>query len=259
MLLTIDAGNTNITMGAFEGETLRFVSRLSTERGRTEDQYAVDLKTILTLHAIDAAAITDCMLGSVVPELTAALCGAVERVTGACPLVLAPGVRTGLRILTDNPVEVGADLIAGAVAASNLYEMPCLVLDLGTATKISVLDRNGSFCGCTISAGVSISLDALSSRTSQLPSISFKTPTHVIGRNTVDSMQSGTVFGVSSMLDGMCDKIERELAEPVRTVVATGGLCADIVKNCRRDVQINMNLVLEGLRLIYEKNQGKRV
>ena len=133
--------------------------------------------------------------------------------------------------------------------------MPCLVLDLGTATKISVLDKDGAFQGCTISPGVSISLEALSARTSQLPSISFKTPACVIGRNTVDSMQSGTVFGVSSMLDGMCDKIEAELGEPVRTVVATGGLSGDIVKSCRRNVLIDPNLVLAGLRLIYLKNR----
>ena len=258
MLLTIDVGNTNITMGAFEGDELRFVSRLATERARTEDQYAVELKNIFALYEISPADFEHSVLGSVVPELTAALCSAVQRVTGTNPLVLSPGVRTGLNIRTDNPTEVGADLVAGAVAASAQYAMPCLVLDLGTATKISVLDRTGAFCGCTIAAGVSISLDALSSRTSQLPSISFKTPACVIGRNTVDSMQSGTVFGVSSMLDGMCDKIEAELGEPAQTVVATGGLSGDIVKNCRRHVFINPNLVLEGLRFIYLKNQRNK-
>lgn len=254
MLLTIDVGNTNITMGAFEGEVLRFVSRLATERARTEDQYAVELKNIFALYAIDPSEFSASMIGSVVPELTAALCGAVRRVTGTQPLLLSPGVRTGLNIRTDNPAEVGADLVAGAVGAVAQYEMPCLVLDLGTATKISVLDRNGAFCGCTIAAGVSISLEALSARTSQLPNISFKTPPCVIGRNTVDSMQSGTVFGVSTMLDGMCDKIEAELGETVKTVVATGGLSGDIVRNCSRDVLINPNLVLEGLRYIYLKN-----
>lgn len=254
MLLTIDAGNTNITMGAFEGDELRFVSRLATERARTQDQYAVELKNIFSLYAIDPSALSACILGSVVPELTAALCGAVQRVTGTRPMVLSPGVRTGLNIKTDNPAEVGADLVAGAVGALAEYEMPCLVLDLGTATKISVLDRTGAFCGCTISPGVSISLEALSSRTSQLPSISFKTPASVIGRNTVDSMQSGIVFGVSTMLDGMCDKIETELGERVQSIVATGGLSGDIVKNCCRKVIINPNLVLEGLRYIYLKN-----
>ena len=255
MLLTIDVGNTNIAMGAFDGEELRFVARLATERARTEDQYAVELKSIFALNAVDPSELDSSVLGSVVPELTAALCGAVQRLTGTRPLVLSPGVRTGLNIRTDNPAEVGADLVAGAVGAVARYEMPCLVLDLGTATKISVLDKDGAFQGCTISPGVSISLEALSARTSQLPSISFKTPACVIGRNTVDSMQSGTVFGVSSMLDGMCDKIEAELGEPVRTVVATGGLSGNIVKSCRRNVLIDPNLVLAGLRLIYLKNR----
>lgn len=255
MLLAMDVGNTNITLGAFDGDKLCFVSRLATERYRTCDQYAVELKQIFSLYGMDAAEPTDCIIGSVVPELTSALCGAVEKVSGVNPLVLSPGVRTGLNIKTDNPAEVGADLVAGAVAAVAQYEMPCLVLDLGTATKISVLDRTGAFCGCTIAAGVSISLDALASRTSQLPRISFKAPSHVIGKNTVDSMQSGTVFGVASMLDGMCDKIEAELGEPVQTVIATGGLSGDIAENCSRDVCRNPDLILEGLRIIYLKNR----
>ena len=255
MLLTIDVGNTNITLGVFEDAKLAFVSRLATERNRTEDQYAVEMKHIFSLYGFSWTDCTKSVIGSVVPELTNVLCRAVERITGTKPMVLSHGLRTGLNIKTDNPAEVGADLVAGAVAAVARYEMPCLVLDLGTATKISVLDRTGAFCGCTIAAGVSISLDALSSRTSQLPNISFTTPTHVIGKNTVDSMQSGTVFGVSSMLDGMCDKIEAELGEAIRTVVATGGLAGDIVRNCRRDVRSDPNLILDGLRIIYLKNQ----
>lgn len=255
MLLVMDVGNTNITLGVYNQDKLVFESRLMTERNRTRDQYAVELAHIFSLYGLRCSDCNHCMIGSVVPELTAALCGAVQKVTGAKPMVLSPGIRTGLNIKTDNPAEVGADLVAGAVAALAKYEMPCLVLDLGTATKISVMDKTGAFCGCTISPGVSISLDALSSRTSQLPAISFKTPATVIGKNTVDSMQSGIVFGVSSMLDGMCDKIEQELSEPVATVVATGGLSQDIVKSCCRKVIHDKDLVLDGLRLIYQKNQ----
>ena len=255
ILLTIDIGNTNITLGVFEEDKLLFVSRLATDRYRTADQYAVELEEIFELYGGTELKCTGSIIGSVVPELTAAFCSAVQRVTGTQPLVLSPGVRTGLNIRTDNPAEVGADLVAGAVGALARYPMPCLVLDLGTATKISVLDHNGAFCGCTIAAGVSISLDALSSRTSQLPAISFKKPTCVIGKNTIDSMQSGTVYGVSCMLDGMCGMIEEELGETAKTIVATGGLSGEIVKNCRRDVEINPDLILEGLRVIYLKNR----
>ena len=255
-LLAIDIGNTNITLGVFRSDKLDFVSRLATDRSRTADQYAVELRQIFSLYGETDMTCSGSIVSSVVPELTSALCDAVRRVTGTQPMTLSPGVRTGLNIRTDNPAEVGADLVAGAVGALAQYEMPCLVLDLGTATKISVLDRCGAFCGCTISPGVSISLDALSARASQLPAISFKKPSCVIGRNTVDSMQSGIVFGVSSMLDGMCDKIEAELGESVKTIVATGGLSGEIVKSCQKHVRINPNLILEGLRVIYLKNQN---
>ncbi len=254
MLLVVDIGNTNINLGAYSDEKLVFVSRISTDRSKTRDQYAVELKNIFSLYNADSLSFSGSVVGSVVPELTREICESILTLTGTEPLTLSPGVKTGLNIKTDNPAEVGADLVAGAVGAVSSYPLPCLVLDLGTATKISVLDKNGAFLGCTIAAGVSISLDALSARTSQLPSISFKAPRHVIGTNTVDSMQSGTVFGVASMLDGMCDRIEAELGEPIASVVATGGLSRDIVKCCKRNVISNRNLILEGLRTIYLKN-----
>ncbi len=256
VLLAIDIGNTNIMLGVFKDDKLAFVSRLATDRYRTADQYAVELRQIFALYDAAELIYSGSILSSVVPELTQAFCRAVQYVTGTQPMVLSPGIRTGLNIRTDNPAEVGADLVAGAVGALAQYETPCLVLDLGTATKISVLDCSGAFCGCTISPGVSISLDALSSRASQLPAISFKKPSCVIGKNTVDSMQSGIVFGVSSMLDGMCDKIEAELGDKVRTIIATGGLSGEIVKSCQHHVVINPNLILEGLRVIYLKNQN---
>lgn len=255
MLLVVDVGNTNINIGAYSGDELVFVSRISTDRSKTRDQYAVELKSIFALYNADLLSFSGSIVGSVVPELTYELCEAISVLTHTEPVTLSPGIRTGLNIKTDNPAEVGADLVAGAVGALTQYEMPCLVLDLGTATKISVLDKNGAFLGCTIAPGVSISLDALSSRTSQLPSIRFKAPTCVIGKNTVDSMQSGTVFGVASMLDGMCDRIEEELSENISTVVATGGLSGDIVKCCKREVITNRNLILEGLKAIYYKNK----
>jgi type III pantothenate kinase len=257
MLLCIDTGNTNITLGAFDGDRLVFVSRLATERDKTEDQYAVVLKDILGLYNVSAEDIDGAIVCSVVPELSRVICSAVEKLCGTAPMQLVAGVKTGVNILTDNPAEVGADLVAGAAAVAAKYALPCLVMDLGTATKVSVVDESGAFLGCTIAPGVNISLEALSAGTSQLPRISFRTPKNVIGKNTVDSMQSGIVFGTAAMLDGICDKIEEELSRPVKTVVATGGLSTDIVKSCRRNVIINPELILEGLQLIYNKNRQK--
>lgn len=255
MLLAIDMGNTNITIGAFSGDTKIFVSRLATDRARTGDQYAVELLNIFKLYGITPADFSGAIISSVVPELTGAIAEAAEKTAGFKPMLLGPGLKTGINILTDNPAQVGADLVAGAVAANALYKLPCLVVDLGTATKISVIDENGAFCGCTISSGVAISLEALAQRTSQLPNISLTAPGTVIGKNTVDSMQAGTVFGAAAMIDGLCDRIEQELGVTSGTIVATGGLASEIVKACRHDVLYNGELILEGLKIIYLKNK----
>ncbi len=258
MILTVDAGNTNITLGAYLGDDIVFVARLATDRARTDDQYAVELLNIFNLHNKTANEFSSAIISSVVPELTSVLAAAVEKATGNAPLIITPGIKTGINILTDNPAQVGSDLIAGAVAAVARYPLPCLIIDLGTATKISVINADGAFCGCTIAAGVGISLEALSARTSQLPNISFASPNHAVGTNTIDSMQSGTVYGAAAMLDGMCERINEELDTPVKTVVATGGLAKDIVKHCHRDVIYNGELLLEGLKIIYNKNQGHK-
>lgn len=255
MLLTIDIGNTNITMGVYDGDRLVFVSRLATDRSRTPDQYAVEFKQIFDLYQTPHYSFDGAAISSVVPELSSTVSEAVKRITCCKPMILGPGIKTGMNILIDNPAQLGADLLAGAVGAANLYPLPCLVIDLGTASKISVIDRNGAFCGCTISPGIGISLDALSARTSQLPNISLKTPTHAIGKNSIDSMQSGTVFGFAAMLDGLCEKLEDELGDRVMTTVATGGLSKDLVKSCKRDIIYNGELILYGLKVLYEKNK----
>ncbi len=255
MLLTIDIGNTNITMGVYDGDRLVFVSRLATDRSRTPDQYAVEFKQIFDLYQTPHYSFDGAAISSVVPELSSTVSESVKRITGCKPMILGPGIKTGMNILIDNPAQLGADLLAGAVGAANLYPLPCLVIDLGTASKISVIDGNGAFCGCTISPGIGISLDALSARTSQLPNISLKTPTHAIGKNSIDSMQSGTVFGFAAMLDGLCEKLEDELGDKVMTTVATGGLSKDLVKSCKRDIIYNGELILYGLKVLYEKNK----
>jgi len=247
-------GNTNITFGAYLEDELLFVSRLATDRERTKDQYAVELLNILMLNNISSKEFSGAIISSVVPELTAAISSAVEKIISIKPMLLGPGLKTGMNILTDNPAQVGADLIAGSVAAASHYRLPCLIVDVGTATKISVVDENGSFCGCTITAGVAISLNALAHSTSQLPHISLTAPPHVVGKNTIDSMQSGAVFGTAAMIDGLCERIEDELGVKARTIVATGGFAADIVCSCKRKVIYNGELALEGLKIIYHKN-----
>lgn len=255
MFLAIDIGNTNITMGAYDGDKLVFVSRLATDRLKTPDQYAIEFKQIFALHNAPSQGFSGAALSSVVPELSSTMCEAIEKITGHRPMVLGPGIKTGMNILIDNPAQLGADLLAGCIGAANLYPLPCLVIDLGTASKISVIDKNGAFRGCTIAPGIGISLDALSQRTSQLPSISLKTPDHAIGTNTLDSMQSGTVFGFAAMIDGLCEKLETELNQGKMSSVATGGLAKDLIKSCKRKIAFNGELVLYGLKVLYDKNK----
>lgn len=253
MLFAIDIGNTNITLGAYDSGILSFTARLATDPLKTSDQYSVEIKNILGLYGLDYNTLEDCIISSVVPAVGKSISDAVARLCGIVPLMLGPGVKTGLNIKIDNPAQLGADLVAGAVGALEEYTMPCVVIDLGTATTLSVIDRNGAFLGGTIAAGVRLTLKALTENTAQLPSIPIEAPRSVIGANTVDCMQSGLVFGTAAMLDGLLDKIEEELGEPP-TVVATGGLASEIITHCRRNIIYNENLLLDGLRAIYEKN-----
>lgn len=254
MLLTIDIGNTNIVIAVYDSEDLLFISRLETNKKRTGDQYAVEIKSIFDLHNVALSKIEGAIISSVVPEITSALKSAIKFLIGVTPMIVGPGLKTGMNILIDNPVQVGSDLVAGAVAAINSYPLPALVIDLGTATKISVVNENGAFCGGIIAPGVTVSLDALSKSASQLPTISLENVGPAIGKNTVDCMRSGIVYGTAAMLDGLCDKIESELNVKVQTIVATGGLAKDIVKHCRRKLILNENLIVHGLKCLFEKN-----
>ncbi|MDO5452976.1 MAG: type III pantothenate kinase [Eubacteriales bacterium] len=253
MLLVIDAGNTNITIGAYQGDELTFTSRLATDHRATRDRIAVDLASIFKLHGIERSSFTGAIISSVVPEISRALKQAVEKVTGQTPLLVGPGVKTGLNILTDNPAEVGADLVAVSVAAMNKYALPAIIVDLGTATKVIALDRNGAFLGCSIAPGIEISLNALSSGASQLINIGIRFPDHAIGTNTADSMTSGLIYGSIDMLDGMCDRFAAEIKDLVQTIVATGGL-SSVTAGCRNEMVMDQDLILEGLKLIYQKN-----
>ena len=254
MILTADIGNTNITLGVFQGDSLVFISRLATQRHRTAEQYAIELDAIFRLEGFSSD-FDGAIISSVVPELTSTFKYAIKKVTGCDSLIVAAGIKNGLKIATDNPKELGADLVAGAVGAISQYELPCLVMDLGTATKISVIDEGGVFVGCTIAPGIGISLDALSLRTSQLPAIELSAPDHAIGTNTIECIRSGTVLGNAAMLDGMANRLEKALGKEIKTLVATGGLAKEIVACCEKDIIFNKDLVLQGLLAIYRKNR----
>ena len=253
MLLTIDIGNTNITLGCFDGDILEFTARLATEHRNTADQYAVEIRNMLSLYNIESEEIEDCIISSVVPSVGKSISNAVSKLCHIVPLMLGPGVKTGLNIKIDNPAQLGADLVGGAVGALEEYTLPCVIIDIGTASTISVLDKNGAFLGGVIAAGVRLTLKALTENTAQLTSIPIEAPASVIGSNTTECMQSGLVYGTAAMLDGLLEKIEDELGEEP-TIVATGGLSRDIIPHCKYNIIYNENLLLSGLKSVYEKN-----
>ena len=254
MLLAIDIGNTNITLGVYDEEHLLFTARLATDKRRTADQYAIEMYDVMRLNGVDSQSVEDAIICSVVPTVGAAVSSAISKLFDIVPLVLGPGVKTGLNIKIDDPAQLGADLAAGAVGALAEYNMPCVVIDLGTATTISVLDKNGCFIGGSIAAGVALTLKALCENTAQLPSINITAPPSVVGRNTVDCMKSGLVLGTASMIDGLIERIASELGE-MPTVVATGGLSREIIEHCKTDIIYNENLLLDGLFNIYNRNK----
>lgn len=253
MLLAVDIGNTNITLGAFEESALTFTARIATDSEKTADQYAVEFKSLLELNGRSPEEIEDSIIASVVPAVGKSISKAVSKLCHIVPLMLGPGVKTGLNIKIDNPAQLGADLVAGAVGALDVYTTPCVVIDMGTASTVSVIDKNGTFLGGVIAAGVRLTLKALAENTAMLNSIPIEAPKSVIGGNTVECMQSGLVFGTAAMLDGLIKRISNELGE-TPTVVATGGLSKEIITHCEADIIYNENLLLDGLRVIYEKN-----
>lgn len=254
MLLCIDIGNTNITLGGYEKDKLLFTACLASDARRTADQYAVELYDILRLNGCSAVLIEDAILSSVVPTLTDAVSRAMQKLFGFTPMVLGPGVKSGLNIKIDNPAQLGADLVAGAVGAMAKFPLPCIIIDLGTATTVSVINSKGEFLGGAIAAGIRLSLKALSENTAQLPVVGISAPKSVIGSNTVDCMKSGLILGAAAMLDGLIDRMEAELRAKA-SVVATGGLAHEVIPYCSRQILVDDNLLLDGLKRIYEKNR----
>lgn len=254
MILAIDIGNTNITIGCFENQKTIFTERISTIHSRTTLEYISVFKTIFELHSVSIELFDGGIISSVVPSITSAVKEAVEKIIPKKIMIIGPGIKTGLSIITDDPAQLGSDLVAGAVAGINLYTPPLIIIDMGTATTISVVNSKKNFIGAVIIPGIKLSIDSLSAGTSQLPKISLDAPKKVIGTNTVESMKSGVIFSNAAIIDGMIDRIENELGEKC-TSVATGGLAKLIVPYCNRKVIINDELLLQGLIMIYNKNK----
>ncbi len=253
MFLAIDIGNTNVVVGKYEKSELTYVARIMTDAAKSEAEYAVKIKSILSLDKNNTDKIDGAIISSVVPPLTNTIKNAVKMLYNIDALVVGPGIKTGINLQVDNPAQVGADLICACVAAYNKYETPALIIDMGTATKMMVVDKNAVFLGVSIIPGVELSLKALSGGTAQLPQISLDAPSRVIAKNTVECMKSGVIFGNASMIDGMIERIESE-CEPCATLVATGGYASKVIPHTKADIILDENLILDGLRIIYDKN-----
>lgn len=255
MILAIDIGNTNIVIGCIENEKPVFIERLSTVRTKTEIEYAVDMKTVLDIYKIKPADIEGGIISSVVPQVTNVAKLAAEKILHKKVLVIGPGIKTGLNLLLDQPGQVGADLVAAAVAGIADYPVPQIIIDMGTATTVTVIDENKACLGGMILPGVRVSLDALTANASLLAGVEIEAPKKVIGRNTIDCMKSGIVYSNAAALDGIIERIEEELGSKA-TVIATGGLAKKIVPHCHKEIHLDEDLLLKGLQIIYEKNKG---
>lgn len=254
MILAVDIGNTNIVIGCFDGDNILFRERVSTNRVATDLEYAVTVKTAMNMHDLTRDQIHGAILSSVVPTVTNTFKKAIEKYCGVTPLVVGPGIKTGLSIKIDNPAQLGSDLVVDAVAGIKEYPAPMIIIDMGTATTFSVIDREKNYLGGVITTGMAVSTDALISRTSQLPRFSFETPKKVIGTNTVDCLKSGIMHGNAAMIDGMVQRIREELGQPC-TVIATGGLATLVAPLCQEPIILDDDLLLKGLMEIYRRNQ----
>ena len=253
MILAIDIGNTNIVIGCCDDDGIQFCERISTNHKATTIEYASLFKTALEMHDIPYTNVDGAVISSVVPSITSTVKRAVLQLTGIDALVVGPGIKTGLSIVIDDPGKLGSDLVVGAVAGIERYSVPQIIIDMGTATTLSVIDKDKRFLGGIIVPGLAITHDALVNSTSQLPSIALEAPDKVIGTNTIDSIKSGLIYGTAGTLDGLVERIEAELGEKC-TVVATGGLANVVVPLCKRDIIIEDDLMLQGLMIIYNKN-----
>ena len=256
MILTIDIGNSNVVLGGVREDAIVFEARLRTETTKTSDQYCVDLKILLDVYGVRPEDIEGCIISSVVPQVLNSFQTAIKKLTGKTSLVVGPGIKTGLDIRLENPGQTGADLVVADVAALREHKPPLIIIDMGTATTMSVLDENGAHIGGCIIPGVQISLSALTEKTALLPGLQLDQPKRAIGRNTIDAMRSGIMMGTACMLDGMVERMEQELGCKT-TVVATGGIAKFIVPLCKTPMIYDKDLLIKGLVALYKDNQKK--
>ena len=256
MILTVDIGNSNIVIGGVEGEQILFEARLRTDATKTSDEYCVDLKSLLDVYRVDVDAIEGSIIGSVVPQVLNSFQTAIKKLTGKQSLVVGPGLKTGLNIKIENPAQTGADLVVGCVAALREHKPPMIVVDMGTATTMVVLDQTGALVGGCICPGVKISMDALTDRTALLPGLQLDQPKHAIGRNTIECMRSGIMMGNACMIDGMVERMEEELGCKT-TVIATGGIARFVIPMCRKEIIYDKDLLVKGLAALYRDNKRK--
>ena len=254
MILAIDIGNTNIVIGCIEERKCVFVERLSTVRTKTELEYAIDIKSVLDIYHIRRDDLDGGIISSVVPEITTVAKLAVEKILKKEPLVVGAGIKTGLNIRIDNPAQLGSDLVVDSVAALAEYPAPMLIFDLGTANTVCVIDKNKNYIGGMIYPGIGVSLESLTAHASQLGGIGLEPPEHIIGKNTVECMKSGTLYSAAASIDGLIDRLCDELEGDV-TVIASGGLAKKVVPYCRRKIILDDDLLLKGLAVIYRKNK----
>jgi type III pantothenate kinase len=256
MLLALDIGNTAITIGVFDGEKIRARWSIATDVENLVDEYAILLLNLLHAENLSAGDVTEAVMGSVVPSLTPTFQEVCRRYFQVTPLVVDPGVRTGIRILYDSPRDVGADRVIDAVAAIKLYGPPLIVVDFGTATVFDAISREGDYVGGAIAPGIGISLEALFGRTAKLPRIELERPRTAIGKTTVNAMQSGVIFGYVGLVEGIITRMKAELEGEVK-VIATGGYAPLIARETPMIQEVNVDLTLVGLRLIQEANRGQ--
>lgn len=256
MILTIDIGNSNIVIGGVEGEKILFEARLRTDSTKTSDEYCVDLKSLLDIYCVSADAVEGSIIASVVPQVLNSMQTAVKKLTGLQSLVVGPGLKTGLNIKIENPAQTGADLVVGSVAALREHKPPLIVVDMGTATTMVVLDETGALIGGCIAPGVKISVDALTERTALLPGLQLSEPKQAIGKNTIECMRSGIMLGNACMIDGMVERMEEELGQKA-TVIATGGIAKFVVPMCRKPVIYDKDLLIKGLAALYRDNHKR--
>ena len=253
MILTIEIGNSTITLGGVEGDEVRFQCRINTDRVKTSDTYCIDLKPLFEIYGIALETIEGVIIASVVPQVLNAVRTAIRKLLGKEPLVVGPGLKTGLDIRIENPAQMGAGLVAADVAALAEHQPPLIVIDMGTATTMTVLDPDGAHLGGCVCPGVKIGLEALPSKTSLLPGIPLESPREALGRNTADAMRSGIMYGTAAMLDGMIDRFRAETGWEF-TILATGGLAKHIVPLCRHEIHFDRHLIIKGLVKLYREN-----